>query len=315
MPKISRPTRPLADVHVLPRRDGALEVVVFFTPDPDELLASVADDRVFLALDASASLKTIYGLGGPFGVEPNYMQPVARKLGTALSAAASSGKVFAAYWSVGADGSKVEPIGEFDRADWQWVVINGPRKEKWGKATRLLPAVWLCVEQVAVGADRTLGVLVTDGIIEDEADCVAYCRRIGKEMAQGRRKPVKLVLIGIGHEVDKAQLQRFTEIFEGTGIEYQMWSYGLVASMRDEADIQAVLFGGLMTEQTIVASWGRVEDGSGTLLADFGYGLPGKFEFELPPGQTSFVIRTPDRTIIQDVSEALEECCLVEPWS
>src|SRR5438034_81628 len=66
MPKISRPTRPLADVNVLPRRDGSHEIVVCFMPDPDLLFGGEANARAFLALDASASLKKLYGFGGPF---------------------------------------------------------------------------------------------------------------------------------------------------------------------------------------------------------------------------------------------------------
>ena len=63
--------------------------------------------------------------------------------------------------------------------------------------------------------------------------------RLGRDMAGGRRKPIKLVLLGIGEEVDRAQLERFDDMFEGSGIHYDLWSYGLVASMQDEADILA----------------------------------------------------------------------------
>src|SRR2546430_1932995 len=114
MPKISRPTRPLADVNVLPRRDGSHEIVVCFMPDPDLLFGGEANSRAFLALDASASLKKLYGFGGPFGGDPNYMHAVARKLGATLTAVTKAARVFATYWAVSPDGSKVEPIGELD---------------------------------------------------------------------------------------------------------------------------------------------------------------------------------------------------------
>src|SRR4051812_40608092 len=203
MPKI-HPTPPLADVNVLSRPNGAHEIVVCFMPDPD-LLFGEANSRAFLALDASASLKKMYGFGGPFGGDPNYMQAVARKLGAILSTVTRSGKVFCTYWAVSADGSKVEPVGEFDEAGWQKAALGGPRKERWGRGTKLLPAIRLCVEQVAVGSDWTIGVIVTDGLIEDEKDCLTYCLQVGREIATRRRKPVKLILIGIGEEVDEEQ--------------------------------------------------------------------------------------------------------------
>src|SRR5262245_27937754 len=118
MPKITRLTRPLADVNVLPPRpDGSREVVVCFMPDP-VLLFGESDSRAFLALDASASLRKMYGYGGPFGGDPNYMQAVARKLGSTLTAVTRSGTVSTLYWAVGPDGSLVEEIGALDEAGW-----------------------------------------------------------------------------------------------------------------------------------------------------------------------------------------------------
>jgi hypothetical protein len=304
MAKITRPTRPLADVNVLPQRDGSHEIVACFMPDP-VLLFGEANSRAFLALDASASLRKMYGFGGPFGGDPNYMQAVARKLGQTLTAITKSGTVASLYWAVSPDGSKVEPIGEFDEAGWARAAIAGPRKEKWGKGTKLLPAIQYGTERVAASADWTMGVFITDGIIEDEKDSVNYCLRLGREMAANRRKPMKFVLIGIGEEPDEDQLQRFDDMFEDTGIEYDLWSHGLVASMQDEDDILGVLYGELMTEETIIASRGSVVDGRGATLVNWTDGMPGKFRFVLPRGQTSFTIRTSNQSITQDISEAL----------
>lgn len=304
MPKITRPTRPLADVNVLPMRDGSHEVVVCFMPDP-VLLFGEANSKAFLALDASASLRKMYGFGGPFGGDPNYMQAVTRKLGAILTSVTKSGSVAALYWAVSPDGSRVEPIGEFDEPGWARAPITGPKKEKWGKGTKLLPALQYGSERVAAGADWTMGVFLTDGIIEDEKDCVGYCLRIGREMAAGRRKPMKFILIGIGEEPDQEQLERFDNMFEGTGIDYDLWSSGLVASMQDEADIMGVLWGELMSEQTIIAPRGSVVDARGSVLANWTDGMPGKFRFVLPRNQTAFTIRTPNQSVTQDISEAL----------
>lgn len=303
MPKVPRPNRPLADVNVLLQKDGSHEIVVCFMPDPD-IIVGEGNSKAFLALDASNSLKKMYGFGGPFGGDPNYVELVSRKLGSILTSVVKSGKVSSIYWAVSPDGSKVEEIGEFDEAGWNTASISGPKREKWGKGTKLLPAIRYGVEQVAKGADWTMGVILTDGIIEDEQDCVNYCLQIGKEMAAGKRKPIKLILIGIGEEVDEGQLERFDDMFEGKGIDYDLWSSGMVASMKDEADILGVLYGELMTEDTTIAPTGRVEDASGRKLMEWADGMPGKFRFILPKGQTEFVIRTPQQSVTQDISEA-----------
>ena len=302
----SKPTRPLADVNVLPQPDGSHEIVVCFQADP-EILVGEGQSKAILALDASRSLMKMYGFGGPFGGDPNYVQAVGRKLGAILCSAAKSGKSSAFYWALG-NGDGVEPIGEFDEAGWATVPVIGPKdKKQFGRGTKLLPAIRRCVDHAGADADLTIGAIITDGIIEDEQDCVGYCLAIGREMADGKRKPVKLVLIGIGQEVDEGQLERFDDMFEGTDLEgkVDVWSSGLVASMQDEADIMGVLYGELIGEDVTVAASGRVEDGSGRQVASFADGLPGKFRFELPKGQTSFTIHAGGQQVKQDVSDAI----------
>jgi hypothetical protein len=94
-------------------------------------------------------------------------------------------------------------------------------------------------------------------------------------------------------------------MFEGSGIAYDLWSHGLVASMQEEADILGVLYGELISEEQAIAPSGEVQDGSGRVLQRWTDGLPGRFRFQLARGQTRFVIRTPKHTITQDISEAL----------
>ena len=242
---------------------------------------------------------------GPFVSEPNYVEAVARKLGQILCAVTKSGKVNGVYWAVSHDGSKIEDFGTYDEAGWATLQIPGPTKEKWGRGTRILPVIQHCAEVVAKGCDLTFGVVITDGIIEDEQDAINYCMKIGKEVADGKRKPIKLILIGIGEEVDEGQLERFDDMFEGSGVNYDLWSHGMVASMQNEEDILAVLYGELIDEETPITSSGRVEDSQGRELRSFADGMPGKFRFTLPKGETKFIIRTPIQDIEQDCSEVL----------
>lgn len=304
MPKIARPNRPLADVNVLPQKDGSHKVVVCFMPDPDMIFGE-GETRAFLALDASLSMKKMFGGNSLFGGDPNYVEAVARKIGGILTSITRSGKVSAIYWAVSPDGGKIEEIGEYDEPGWEKASVVGPKKEKWGRGTKLLPAIQYGVERVAKGAKGTLGVILTDGIIEDEQDCIKYCLELGKKMSGHKPEPVKLVLIGIGEEVDEGQLERFDDMFEGTGIDYDLWSSGMVESMKDEADILAVLFGELVDEESIVAATGRIETSSGRVLEEWADGLPAKFTFMLPKGEDEFVIKTPNRDVSQDVSEAI----------
>ena len=59
-----------------------------------------------------------------------------------------------------------------------------------------------------------------------------------------------------------------------------------------------------MTSLTVADS-GSILDGSGNEIKSFPDGLPGKFEFILPAGQTVFTVHTPKGEVTQDVSEVL----------
>lgn len=303
MPRIPRPEKPLADVNLLPQKDGSHEVVVCFMPDVDTLVGE-GDSRAVLALDASKSIKDQFGTTGPFMSSPNYVQAVARKLGEILTGVSRNAKCAMLYWAMGPGGGETEEIGEYDAPGCQKVALTGPKKKNgWGTGTQMLPAIKYVVEKVGKDAQFTIGVIVTDGIIEDEPACVTYCLKLGEEMAAGKRSPVKLVLIGVGAQVNEDQLERFNNMFENTKLKGQVdiWASGVAADMREESDIIGVVFGELMSEDTTVASFGRITAG-GKELKTFPDGLPGKFRFVLPKGANQFTVETPNGSVTQDLT-------------
>ncbi len=306
MPKITYPVRPLSDVNVLSVPGDYYEVITCFMPDPVAIVGE-GNSKAILALDASASLRSEYGFGGAFGGNPNFVELVARKIGTLLSEVTKTGTTEAIYWAVGHDGSYIEKIGEFTGVEWEQVSIVGPKQQVWGKGTKLLPAIHYCVETTAKASDWTMGVFITDGIIEDEMACFEYCLKIGQEIADHQRKLLKLVLIGVGRQVDKQQLERFDNMFEGSQWQVDLWSSGIACSMRDETDILNVLYGELMDEHIVVAPSGEVRDSQGRILKSWEHGLPGKLRFNLPKTENQFMITVGEHSIVQSLSEVLKE--------
>jgi len=75
----------------------------------------------------------------------------------------------------------------------------------------------------------------------------------------------------VGEEVDEGQLERFDDMFEGTDLEedVDIWTHGIAASMQDESDILGVLFGELISEETMVADSGSVLDANGNEIKSF----------------------------------------------
>jgi hypothetical protein len=299
MARIARPTKPLADVNVLPQKDGSNEIIVCFMLYGDYMV-DWGISRAALAIDGSCSMKAMFGLDD----SPNYTENVARKLGEILCRLKLS-EVTMFYWATGAKGAEIEVIGEFDEVGCESINIVGPNK--WVQEKKLLPCLRHIFDVFSAGFGVYIGIIITDGFIDDEKDCMKYCIEIRKQLATGKHNELKLVFIGLGSEINEDLFERFDEMFEGTCLEEDvpLWSYGLVKHMRDESDIIEVLFGGLRTEDLILASSGSVLDDKDNEVISFPDGMPGKFRFILPNGCKSFTVRTPKGDIIQDISGAL----------
>ena len=308
MPQLSNVVRPQATVNYFKQPDGSIEFEVSFMPDPEQLVGE-GESRAVLALDASRSIKPMFGNSGPFGGDPNYVELVSRKLAEILARITKSGKCLALYWALNPGGSDIEEIGEIDAANAKSYSFSGPTRPKytWGTGTKLAPVIRHIVEKVHKGSDWTMGVIITDGIIEDEPECMKYCMDLGKKMAAESKQNLKLIMVGVGAEVDEAQLIRFDDMFEGTDLEedVDIWNTGIAAHMKDEDDIMEALFGELMSEDQVVADTGSILDGHGNEIRTFADGLPGKFRFTLPKAHTQYTIHTPRGDVVQDVSGAL----------
>ncbi len=301
MSHVKNPKKQLAVVNVHPKDDGRKRVEVCMMPDPDTLVGERQQSRAVLALDASKSLKPAYG----DAFNPNHMEPVALKIGELLGDVTRDDSVSLFYWAL-EGGSDLEDIGTFKGADLEEVSITGPGHHRWGKGTYMLPAIRKIVEEHGQGAVWIMGVVVTDGIIEDEAACMEYCMELGRQVAANPDRVVKLVLIGVGTHVDRDQLLRFDDMFEDTELEEKVdvWASGWVENIKEPHQITGILFGELMTPEMIVAPSGEVRDDRGNVLDVFADGLPGKFSFSVHGGCNSFTLKIEGLEIEQDISPA-----------
>ncbi|VTS05830.1 VWA domain-containing protein [Tuwongella immobilis] len=311
MTQLARPVEPFGEVNVFRETDGRLRVVATVLMEPD-----IEGAKAGLALDASASMKKIYGANAP--VSPlfakaagvtNIVEPVARTMASYLARFASSGRVTLAYWACDSDGSKVEPIGEFNDDQTQTIDIRGPRKFPWGRNTRLLPPVKYFIEQVFVNCPWAIGVFVTDGEIADLAEVKAYSLDFAKAIAKGDRSFVKLVLLGVGEEVRQSQLAELDDMFDGSdlrdpkGEPIDLWDHKLVSEMKSLTEI----FAEVISEHVILAESGQVLDHRHQVVHHYTDGVPGRLEFFLPGDATEFTLKLPHLAIVQDLTEGLSQ--------
>lgn len=306
MAQLPSPVEPFGEVNVYPQSDGSLRVVATILMEPD-----IEGARAGLALDGSASMQKMYGANAP--VSPlfraaggvNYVEPVVRKMAGYLARFASDGQVHLAYWACSPDGSKVEPIGAVTEAAAATLKVGGPRQ--WGRQTQLLPPVLHFVERVFAGAKWAIAVFVTDGVIEDLEAVKAYCRDFACRVALGEQAFVKLVLLGVGEEVDEGQMEELDDMFEGEdlrdphGNPIDLWDHKLASEMRSLHEI----FAEVVSDNIVVAEWGKVLDGAGRVAHAYPEGLPARLRFTLPAGTTAFTLDFPGGRVTQDLTDAL----------
>jgi len=309
MAQLSQPVEPFGEVNVHKQANGEIDIVATILMVPE-----IEGARTGLALDASASMKKMYGIsgivGGPFakaaGV-PNVVEPVARTMAAYLAQFSSNAKCNLIYWAVNPDGSQVEPMGDFSAEESEKIVVAGPKKFPWGRGTKLLPPVRYFVEQAFQDAPWAICVFVTDGVIEDLLDVKQYCLKFARQIASGQRSFVKLVLIGVGEEVDEGQMEELDDMFEGSGLKDQqghdidLWDHKLASEMRKIEEI----FAEVVSEDTKVTASGRILDQGGQQIKDFPDGVPAMLRFRLPAGSTGFTLEFPGGSVTQDITEGL----------
>lgn len=308
MAQLARPVEPFGEVNVHRRADGALDVVATILLEPD-----IEGACTGLALDASASMKKVYGAHAPVSplfrsaASPNWVEPVARAFAAYLARFASSGRVHLIYWACSPDGSQIEPIGEFDAAAVERQPIAGPRRLAWGRGTKLLPPLRHFVDDVFRDAPWAIAVFLTDGIIEDLEEVKQFSERFARQVAAGQRNFIKLVLLGVGEEVDEKQMEELDDMFEGRdlrdpkGRPIDLWDHKLAKEILKLSEIFAEVVG----EDMILADRGKVFDDRGRLVKDFPGGLPALLRFRLPAGCTRFTLEFPGSRIVQDLDDGL----------
>jgi hypothetical protein len=152
-------------------------------------------------------------------------------------------------------------------------------------------------------------VFITDGIIEDLADVQAYSLTLAQQIASGKRQTVKLVLIGVGSEIDEGQMEALDDLDYGTlktpaGEPIDLWDHKLASEMQKIEEI----FAEVVSEGTVLAPSAEVLDSSGNPVKPNGRssyrdGLPALLDFVVPAGTTEFsLVITGAPKIVQPIT-------------
>jgi len=301
MSQLKRVVEPFGEVNVYPLPSGQRRVVATILMEPHR-----EGSQTGIALDGSGSMSKLYGieagnrvLSAIFGTPKpaaNEITPVAQKLCAYLARKIDAdGGTTCIYWAVGPGGSQVQVIGDLT-ADQAEKHLFGPPND-FGTGTQLLPAVQYFVERFR-SAPFGFYVFITDGELHDLDQVMDYSKRLAREVAAGRRNPLKFVLIGIGPSVNERQMEELDDLDSGTSVD--LWDHKLAAEMRHLQDI----FAEVVDKNARVAEHGQILDPRGRVVKDYaGAGLPAYLEFEMPGDAEYFTLAVNGQLIHQGLTD------------
>jgi hypothetical protein len=284
--QVKKVVDPFGEVNVFTTNRDAIRVTATILMEPRR-----EGTQTGIALDGSSSMRLLYG----YGATPvNQVTPVAQRICAYLASKIDAdGGTTVIYWATGLRGDEIEVVGDF-REEQAREHTFGPPKE-YGTDTRLLPAVKYFVERFQ-DAPWGFYVFITDGSLNDMGPLKSYTTQLCKQIAEGKRNPLKFVLIGVGSGVDEEQMEALDDLYTGTSID--LWDHKIAREMR----VLQEIFAEVVDKNARVADHGKVLGPQGNVLKDYaGVGLPAFLEFELAPGSEFFILDVNGRQIRQDI--------------
>ncbi|MGF1581854.1 MAG: vWA domain-containing protein [Gemmataceae bacterium] len=299
MTQLKKTVDPFGEVNVYPGPNNRTRVTATILMEPYKEGAQTG-----IALDGSGSMKKLYGEEAGGVVSPifkkqaaeNYMSPVAQELcGYLADKIDADGGTTCIYWAVGMGGQEVQVIGDMTGSQVRNHVFGPPAE--YGTGTYLLPAVKYFVDRFR-DAPWGFYVFITDGELFDLEEVKQYTTQLAQDIEAGRRNPVKFVLIGLGEEVNGAQLEDLDDLDTGTSID--LWDHKLASELR----VLEQIFAEVVDENTRVADHGKILAPNGAVLANFSdTGLPAFLEFEVATGTSYFTLEVNGNRIQQPLSD------------
>ena len=224
----------------------------------------------------------------------NIIQKLARDFIAYLSANLDArGKTLLAYWACG-NGDDYEVIGEVTPEGCENLLIEGPRKVSFGNGTKLVPILRYFQKEFR-SAKQAMAIFLTDGLLEDFEQVKQYTIELAQSIATGKCHPIKCVLIGVGDDISREQLEELDDLETGTDVD--IWDHKIAHEMRSLVEI----FAKVVDEHQIVAPTGTIVDAHGNIIKKFPDGVPAKITFQMAADSDCFEFIIGDYSIRQTI--------------
>jgi len=199
------------------------------------------------------------------------------------------------YWACGSSGERIEVVGDLTAAEAASATYAGPTE--WGDGTRLMPAINHFLE---LFSDAKMGfyIFVTDGAIDDFEEVKNFTAQLSRDIDAKSCNPVKLVLIGVGDQINRQQLEDLDDLPDVMDLPYDVWDHKIAVEMRGLTDI----FAELVDENLVLAPSGRILDHQKSVAKEYSDGVPALMEFQLPLEATHFSLEvTGGQSVKQEI--------------
>jgi hypothetical protein len=231
---------------------------------------------------------------GYLRITDNIVEPLAREFIAYLAGGLDAdGGTTVIYWGC-EDGAACEVVGDFTEEQCRNLEICGPQDHAFGTESQLAPALRYFVDRFAA-APRGMYVFITDGRFDDLADVKHLTRQLAHDIQAGKRHPIKCVLVGVGDEIDEAQMRELDNLDTGTSVD--IWDHKIAREMRALVEI----FAEVVSENQIVAATGSIYDAAGNRVKQFTDGVPAMVVFSMPASSPYFELEVGGRRIRQSV--------------
>jgi hypothetical protein len=296
MAQVKNVVDPFGEVNVYPQPDGSLRVTATILMEPRR-----EGTQTGIALDGSGSMASLYKTESPgffaglFGAKKppmNEITPVAQRLCAYLARKLDAdGGTTCIYWATGPGGSRLEVVGDLTGDEAEKHFFGEPKN--FGTGTQLLPAVRYFVDRFK-DAPWGFYVFITDGELHDLDAVKHYSTQLARDVAAGRQKPLKFVLIGVGDNINEDQMEQLDDLDTGTDVD--LWDHKLAAHMR----VLQEIFAEVVEKNARVADKGRILDPQDRVVKNYSdTGVPALLEFQLPAGSKYFDLEVEGKRIRQ----------------
>ena len=241
-----------------------------------------------LAIEATGGMEPYFGLSA---FSKGVIKDFGRSLGGFLGKVDKQNGTIALYWGTN-DVTSYQSLGFRSASEWDFFQFGRPALG-FGRRGNLLSVLRYFLDDEHLSARQTtrqsegIFIFLLDGALDDYPGVLDFLSQFASDVANDRKKRSNVILVGFGEnfiEASQGQLHALAALSNRTSppiissLTVQN-TQNLIENVKDAVMVY------IKTSRS-----GAIFNGSNQLIQDYPTGVPGAFQFYLPPGSKSFML-------------------------